>query len=184
MPRPAPPASSARPARPTRPSALASKPVVVIRSRRRSKTVQARELGAWVEVLIPAWMSAAEEAHWVGEMRRRLAHREPGTNEALARRARELARRYRLPRPTAVSWSARQDHRWGSCTPASGTIRVSARLAEAPGWVLDYVLIHELAHLKVAAHNARFDALVRRYPRTERARGFLEGWSMGEAAAP
>lgn len=164
-----------------RPSALESKPVVVIRSRRRSKTVQAREVGAWVEVLIPSWMSAAEEAHWVGEMRRRLAHREPGTDAELARRARELARRYSLPLPTGVTWSRRQGHRWGSCTPATGTIRISARVAEAPGWVLDYVLVHELAHLKVAAHDARFDALVARYPRSERARGFLEGWSMFEA---
>ncbi len=165
----------------TRPSALQVKPVVVIRSRRRRKTVQAREVGAWVEILIPAWMSAAEEAHWVGEMRRRLARREPGTNDDLARRARDLASRYRLPAPTGVTWSTRQGHRWGSCTPATGTIRISDRLAEAPGWVLDYVLIHELAHLKVPAHNARFDALVGRYPRTERARGFLEGWSMAEA---
>ena len=70
--------------------------------------------------------------------------------------------------------------RWGSCTPADGTIRISARLASEPGWVLDYVIVHELAHLVVAGHNRRFWALVRRYPRSERARG----WLMARAAHP
>jgi hypothetical protein len=65
--------------------------------------------------------------------------------------------------------------RWGSCTPADGTIRVSERLREMPGWVLDYVLVHELAHLLVPGHGADFWELVGRYPRAERARGYLEG---------
>jgi predicted metal-dependent hydrolase len=37
------------------------------------------------------------------------------------------------------------------------------------------VLVHELAHLRVAGHNAEFWGLVRRYLKTERAMGFLEG---------
>jgi predicted metal-dependent hydrolase len=39
--------------------------------------------------------------------------------------------------------------------------------------VLDYVIVHELAHLEVAGHNDRFWQLVNRYPLTERARGYL-----------
>ena len=151
-------------------------PVEVIRSQRRRKTVQAREVGGTIQLHIPAWMSAADEAHWVDEMQRLLARATAPDDRALARRARALARRYRLPQPSSVTWSDRQDRRWGSCTPATGRIRVSRRLCDAPSWVLDYVLVHELAHLKVAAHDGRFHALVSRYPRAERAKGFLEGW--------
>ena len=44
-----------------------------------------------------------------------------------------------------------------------------------PGWVVDYVLLHELAHLLEPSHNARFWSLLEAYPRLERARGYLEG---------
>jgi hypothetical protein len=44
-----------------------------------------------------------------------------------------------------------------------------------PPWVIDYVLVHELAHLLVPRHGLDFWALVDRYPRTERARGYLQG---------
>jgi hypothetical protein len=66
---------------------------------------------------------------------------------------------------------------WASCTPAEGTIRMSRRLASLPDWVADYVLLHELAHLLEPGHGPRFWALVQRYPRTERARGYLDGVS-------
>ena len=54
-------------------------------------------------------------------------------------------------------------------------IRISHRLATMPDFVLDYVLIHELAHLLEANHGRQFWDLVYRYPKTERARGFLIG---------
>ena len=50
---------------------------------------------------------------------------------------------------------------------------MSSRLAAFPAWVLDYVLVHELAHLLVAHHGPEHDELVDRYPYAERARGFL-----------
>ena len=155
--------------------------VEVRRSRRRRRTVSAyREDGRTV-VLIPARFSRAEEREWVARMVARLdareARRRP-TDEALTARAKELSQRYLdgLARPTSVVWVANQRTRWGSCTPGDGTIRISSRVQGMPGWVLDYVLLHELAHLIEPGHGPRFWALLDSFPRLERARGFLDGW--------
>ena len=165
----------------------ARKPVVEVRrSPRRRRTVSAYRDGERVVVLIPAQFSGAEEREWVDRMVARLAAREKKghTDEALYERARSLAERY-LPEyplandPTTVKWVRNQNGRWGSCTPADRSIRISDRIQSFPDWVIDYVVLHELAHLIVANHNAAFWALVARYPRAERARGYLEGVSAG-----
>ena len=156
---------------------------IVVRTRRRHKTVSAREVDGVLEIRIPAWMTKAEESHWVLEMQRRVTRRSaPVSDESLSNRARTLARRYDLPLPASVRWSTRQGRRWGSCTPSTGALRISSRLTKAPPWVLDYVLVHELAHLKVAAHDSRFHALVGRYERMERALGFLDAWGLSDEA--
>jgi predicted metal-dependent hydrolase len=147
--------------------------VEVVRSPRRRKTVQARETDGVLRVLIPATMTAADEARWVAEMLRRVEQRSTGHTIDLEHRAAQLARRYRLERPTTIVWSGQQEWRWGSCTPATGSVRISSRLTQEPGWVLDYVIIHELAHLSVPGHDRAFWAVVNRYPLAERARGFL-----------
>ena len=74
--------------------------------------------------------------------------------------------------------------RWASCTPAEGTIRVSDRLRDVPEHVLDYVLLHELAHLLVPGHGPAFWRLLASYPRLERARGFLDGLAHAEGLPP
>jgi len=147
--------------------------VEVVRSARRRKTVQARQVGEVLRVSIPATMSKRDEEHWVAEMLRRAQRRARSATLDLERRAVVLADRYGLPRPDSIRWSDNQQWRWGSCTPADRSIRISSRLAGEPTWVLDYVVVHELAHLVVARHDRRFWALVGRYPLAERARGFL-----------
>ncbi len=107
------------------------------------------------------------------ELRTRMERRLARERIDLPARARRLARTMGLPRPASVVWSDRQQHRWGSCTPADGAIRLSSRLAAFPTWVLDYVLVHELAHLVHADHGPEFQAIVTRYPMAERATGFL-----------
>jgi predicted metal-dependent hydrolase len=147
--------------------------VEVVRSRRRHKTVQARQVGDVVRVSVPATMSRAEEERWVNEMLRRIGRRQRSTSPDLHDRARMLASKFGLATPTSTRWVDNQVYRWGSCTPTDGSIRISSRLAKEPLWVLDYVLVHELAHLHVSGHGKAFWEIVNRYPLAERARGFL-----------
>ncbi len=144
-----------------------------MRSARRRKTVQAREVGGVLRVSIPASMTEADEERWVAEMLRRVERRSAAATIDLQARAAELAKRHRLPAPAVIRWVDNQEWRWGSCTPATRSIRISSRLAREPGWVLDYVVVHELAHLRAPRHDPAFWALVDRYPLAERARGFL-----------
>jgi len=159
--------------------------VDVRRSARRTRTVSAYRDGEIVVVMIPARFTVAQEREWVAKMVARVTtaparngRRVRGDAE-LMRRTTELSQRYLAGRavPASVRWVPPMRTRWASCTPSEGTIRISERLREMPGWVQDYVLVHELAHLLEAGHGPRFWALVGAYPKTERARGYLEGIS-------
>ncbi len=152
---------------------VAGMDVQVIRSARRRKTVSARRVDGVVRVSIPATMSRADEERWVAEMVRRLDRSAATLGIDLTERAEMLAGRYDLPRPKSIRFVDNQELRWGSCTPSDGTIRISAKVATEPSWVLDYVIVHELAHLMVPGHGRRFWEVVARYPKTERARGWL-----------
>jgi hypothetical protein len=158
--------------------------VEVVRSARRRRTVQAWEEGGVLKVAIPAWMSKAEEARVVDDMLQRFERKRSTEQVDLVERAAKLARRYRLPEPDSIRWVDNQRWRWGSCTPAEGSIRISSRLAAWPQFVLDYVIVHELAHLVEAGHGPAFKVLVERYPKAERARGFLMAKGMGEEQSP
>ena len=147
--------------------------VSVLRSARRRKTVSARLVDGVLEVRVPAWMSKAEEARYVEQMVGRFERKASTDAIDVEARARALARRHDLPQPVSVRWVDNQTSRWGSCTPADGSIRISSRLAPWPRWVLDFVLVHELAHLAEPSHGPAFHALVARYPLAERATGFL-----------
>ncbi|WP_345417490.1 M48 metallopeptidase family protein [Actinomycetospora chlora] len=168
--------------------------VEVRRSARRKRTVDAHREGSTVVVNIPASMSRAQERHWVEEMLRRLeradARRRPGRRAGdadLGARAVALAARHldpiapggAWPRPASVRWTKPMRTRWASCTPTDATIRVSERLREVPGWVLDHVLVHELVHLREPHHGPAFRAAEAAYPRSERAIGYLEGLAAG-----
>ena len=163
--------------------------VEVRRSRRRRRTVSAYRDGDRIVVMIPATLSRKEEADWIETMVARLEkaeRRRRPSDDALLRRATELSDRYLggLAVPESVRWVDNQNSRWGSCTPGDRTIRLSARLQGMPSWVVDYVLVHELAHLLEAGHDARFWAWVDRYPRAERAKGYLLGWSSAARLDP
>jgi predicted metal-dependent hydrolase len=186
-------------ARRTRPSSVKTRPVgddsgprvEVRRSSRRTRTVTAFRERDTIVVLIPQRMSKADEQTFVRDMVEKVLAREartlaPRGDEALALRARHLAATYlapavdQLPEPAGVFWVTNQQQRWGSCTPSTGVIRLSHRLQPIPAWVVDYVLLHELAHLVEPTHSDRFWSLVGRYPAAEKAKGYLEGYLAGQ----
>jgi predicted metal-dependent hydrolase len=166
---------------------LDESPVVEVRrSRKRRRTVAAYREDGKVVVLLPARFTRAEEQEWVTTMLARLERSEKRrrpSDAGLRRRAAELAERYLEGRaaPDTVRWVANQNSRWGSCTPSDRSIRLSTRLQGMPAWVIDYVLVHELAHLLETGHTPAFWSWVDRYPKAERAKGFLEGVAVASA---
>jgi predicted metal-dependent hydrolase len=165
--------------------------VEVRRSTRRRRTVTAYRDGDRTIVLLPARMSKAEERRWVAVMLDRLATRDRRrrpSDDHLLDRALSLSARYLSggATPESVRWVGNMTGRWGSCTVEDRAIRVSDRVRGMPEYVLDYVLLHELSHLVVPGHGPDFWALLEAYPRTERARGFLDGWAgaAGHRAEP
>jgi predicted metal-dependent hydrolase len=168
--------------------------VEVRRSVRRRRTVTAYRERDAIVVLIPQSMSPADERRYVDDLVRKVLAREshvsaPRRDAELAERARELVDRYLapslegFPEPRSVNWVTNQQQRWGSCTPSTGTIRLSNRLQVMPSWVVDYVLVHELVHLVELTHSTRFWNLVGVYPAAEKAKGYLEGYLAGKGGA-
>ncbi len=163
-------------------------PLEVHRSPRRRRTGSAAPRGGRIIVRVPAGMPPDAEQemidHLVAKVVRSRSVEARGGDAWLAERADTLADTYLDGvRAVEVRWSKRMEHRYGSCTPGTGTVRISDRLAGFPPYVLDYILVHELAHLHVAYHSAAFHALVARFPEAERARGYLEGHEAGQLAA-
>jgi predicted metal-dependent hydrolase len=140
-----------------------------------------------LELLVPDWMSRAERERWAEEMRQRLVRRMERTQPSdhrLAERARALNDRHFGGR---LRWAsigfANMSHIWGSCTFTTGAIRIANRAASLPDWVMDYLVVHELAHLEYSDHGPAFHELESRYPLTERARGYLMAIDQGAAKA-
>ena len=160
-------------------------PIEVRRSAKRRRTVNAAFRDGKAVISIPGHFSKAQEVEWVQRMVTRLEQRTAQTQlpaprdraSGLAGRAAELSQRYLggAAAPVSVRWVSNQNSRWGSATPARGTIRLSDKLQGMPGWVVDYVLLHELAHLLEASHSAAFWRLLAAYPQTETAKAYLQG---------
>ena len=147
--------------------------VEVVRSKKRKKTAQAYVVDGRLRVLIPAGLEPDTEAGLVADLVRKTTRRLSSEGVDLHSRAVKLAKRYGLPTPTTIGWSNRQMRRWGSCTVSEGRIRISDRLASMPDWVLDWVILHELAHLAVPNHGPRFQQIVSQYELGERAEGYM-----------
>lgn len=161
--------------------------VLVRRSARRRRTVSISRRDGDLLIAIPATFSARQERQWVTKMVDQMVSKEARqpsarrSDAALLRMAREVSEAHLGGRahPTSVTWSSRQNQRWGSCTPVDGTIRLSHQLQGMPDYVVRSVMMHELVHLLVPGHGPEFKALMANYPLAEKAQGFLDGvsWS-------
>jgi hypothetical protein len=177
----------AEPAAPTaEPSTNAATglPEVVVRvSSRRRKTSEAKWVEGRIIVSLPAHLDHASRQQTTDWLVQRLLTRHGlsiADDEALLARAIELSERYLVgTRPTSVRWVTNQTARWGSCSWYSGEIRISHRLRAVPEWVLDSVLVHELAHLTHPDHSGAFQRLAAGYPRHQEAGVFLAGYGLG-----
>lgn len=153
----------------------------VIRSARRRKTISARVENGVLTILLPARISDAEAQRWVERMTRRMTRRMErdhlNASHDLERRAARLNRELfgGALAYSSICYVTNQQSKYGSCSPGSRRIRISHKLATMPPWVLDYVIVHELAHLLEPNHGRRFWRLVARYAQAERAIGFLMG---------
>jgi predicted metal-dependent hydrolase len=153
--------------------------VEVIRSTRRKKTIQAKVVDGKLVVYVPAGLSKKEESEWIEKMRDKVTkkrlRKDLNNNDYLKSRFNEFNKRYfnNQLKVNSIEYVTNQNTRSGSCTPVKGTIRLSHKLADMPKWVLDYVIIHEMAHLVYPDHSKNFWQKVNEYRYTERARGFL-----------
>ena len=162
-------------------------PVEIIRSKKRRKSVSAEVKNGTLVVRAPARMSDRELKPFIDKLKKRLEkrhNRSPQSDEALEKRAQQINQEFFDGKLTwqSIRYVTNQNRRYGSCTPAMGTIRLTDRLAKMPAWVRDYVIVHELAHLLEANHGPNFWALCNRYPLTERARGYLMACDLEEVA--
>jgi predicted metal-dependent hydrolase len=167
----------------TQPPTLFQPDVEVRVSKRRKKTAGAHWEGDRIVVVVPTHLRGTDRDQMVESLSRRLMRHRPHlhtSDQQLEQRARSLGRRYLDGvEPASIRWTTNQTKRWASCTNETREIRISDRLRVAPDWVLDAVIVHELAHLIEPNHSPRFHALEDRYPRKHDADLFLEGYSLG-----
>jgi predicted metal-dependent hydrolase len=167
----------------TQPPTLFHPDVEVRVSKRRKKTAGAHWEGDRIVVVVPTHLRGAERDAMVENLSRRLMRHRPHlhtSDEQLEQRARALGHHYLDGvEPSSIRWSTNQNKRWGSCTIQTREIRISERLRVAPDWVLDAVIVHELAHLLEPNHSPRFRQLENRFPRRREADLFLDGYALG-----
>jgi hypothetical protein len=159
-------------------------PQVEVRtSKRRRKSATAYWERGRIIVVVPAHVRGSDRDAMVEWLVERVRAKRPGiriSDELLARRAAELSDRYvDGVRPRSIRWVTNQNKRWGSCSADTGEIRLSDRLRVVPEWVLDAVIVHELAHLVEPNHSPRFHRIADRHPRQHQATVFLEGYQLG-----
>jgi predicted metal-dependent hydrolase len=152
-------------------------------SKRRRKTATAYWQHNRIMVVLPAHLRGRERSEMIDWLVGRVRSKRPGAGSSdadLYARAARLADRYvNGQRPHSIRWVTNQSRRWGSCSAGTREIRISHRLKLVPEWVLDAIVVHELAHLVHPDHSPSFRQLADRYPRQREAALFLDGYELG-----
>ena len=156
----------------------------VVRKERRRRSISAFRQGGVIEIHIPAKMSKRQELEIIPEMIAMVLRREGRsrkTDQQLLEIGMELLAKY-LPdfdvAPASINWR-NMSERWGSCTTVDRTIRISDRLIGAPNYVLNYIIFHELIHLKIPGHDQDFYNYLNRFTDQQKCEAFLEGFELG-----
>jgi predicted metal-dependent hydrolase len=167
--------------------------VDVVRDGRLRTRIHWEWSGDHVRIRAPRRISKRELDRHVAEIvekvKRRRAQTRARADADLERMARKINRQYFDGELSwnSLRWVGNMKKRLGSCTtggPTDGDIRISDRIKGWPNWVIEYVVAHEMAHRKFPNHSKTFWAYLNRYPKAERARGFLKGiaYQTGEDA--
>jgi len=159
--------------------------VRIIRSHRRRKTVSARVVKDVLLVNAPAALSGEHLQKIIADFKMRFERKrlkeELDKSQDLMQIASGINRKYfgNQLKINSVEYVTNQNSKFGCCDYRSADIRISHRVGSMPGWVRDYVIIHELAHLIEPNHGKAFWELVCRYELAERARGYLMAVGIG-----
>ncbi len=152
--------------------------IELIRSKKRKKTIEGKIIDTTLRIYLPDNLSTKDEKRYIKtiteKMEKKHLKKQLNSNTDLQNRAAKINKQYFNDQlDYSIQFVTNQQKKYGSCTPASKSIRISDQIADYPSFVQDYLIIHELAHLIHANHSKAFWELVHKYPYVERAKGFL-----------
>ncbi|MBU4485970.1 MAG: M48 family metallopeptidase [Candidatus Delongbacteria bacterium] len=151
--------------------------ILIIKSKARKKTVQAKLVGdRTIKVLAPYRVGAEYLDDFIVKSVKKLSSKGKisDTNEFLYKRAEMLRKKFIPEAPDfEIGYSNSLRTTWGKCFISDKNIVLNTKLKNYPLWVVDLVIIHEIAHLIFHNHGKGFRSIVSRYKLKERATGYL-----------
>jgi hypothetical protein len=163
--------------------------VHVTYSSRRRKSIEGKLIGQDLHLAAPAIMSDEDVRAAAEDLSRRLAARQEKRRQVRACNPDQL---WRLAHSlnarffgdslefASIEWVPNNRTYWGQCEPRERRIKIAAGAASLPGWLLRYLVHHELCHLIHTDHSEAFWELCDQLPRSQEARGFLKGVSFAQ----
>jgi len=153
--------------------------VKIIRSRRRFRTVSASLTKDILLVQAPQILSAERLNKIIDKFKIKFENKLLKTDLDKTRDLVGCANRINMKyfdnklKLDLIEYATDQNSKFGCCNWRTARIRISHKISLMPGWVRDYVVLHEMAHLVEPNHGKAFWDIVSRYRLTERARGYL-----------